>query len=567
MYCGLLLLLIIPFFLHAQDRYAVVIDEIMADPSPNVSLPGNEWIELKNISTLPVNLQNWRIGDANSQSGIMPFFVLQPDSFVIICPTGSVPVMQGYGNVIGVSGFPSLDNEGDQLFLKTNTSMIMHAVAYASSWYRNAVKSDGGWTLEMIDTHFPCIAMDNWKAGVDTRGGSPGKKNSIDAVNTDQSGPSLQRAFIIDSLTLIAVFSEPLDSLSGAIVSNYSLDGGLTIVSAITISPLFDRVLLSLANPLPANTVLTLTVEKVTDCSNNSIGSTNKTKIGLPADALLHDIVINEVLFNPKSGGSDYVELYNRSNKIIDAGKLFIGNRNTSGVINSLRLLAASPFYLFPGEYIVITEEPVILGLDYFVQNPGAVLQVSSLASYPDDEGTVIVLNFQGEVLDELNYKEEWHFALIKNPEGISLERIDPEADCQDPGNWHSAASTAGFGTPGYKNSQYKSIQDIHATIKVTPGIFSPDNDGHDDVATIQYKLSTPGYVGNIRLFDANGRMVRSLVSNGTTGLTGYWNWDGLNDKGQKLPAGIYIILTEFFNLEAKKKHFKNVVVLARKLN
>jgi hypothetical protein len=562
-----LLLHFLPCLLPAQNRYDIVIDEIMADPAPQVSLPANEWIELKNISANPVQLQNWRIGDATGQSGPMPNFILQPDSFVIVCTGSAVAAMQVYGRTISVTSFPSLDNDGDQLYLRSNAGVIIHAVSYFSSWYQNAVKSDGGWTLEMMDTKNPCAGISNWKASVDTRGGSPGIKNTVDAVNTDQTGPSLQRAYVIDNLNIVAVFDEPLDSLKGATAANYSVDGGLTILSAVTLSPLFDKVQLRLTGPLQAGTVYNLMANNVTDCKNNTIGTRNKTKVGLPADASPLEIVINEILFNPQSGGSDYVELYNRSNKIFDANKLYIANRNSSGVISSPKLLAPSPCYIFPEEYIVVTENATELALNYLVQNPDVVLTISSLPSFPDDEGDVILLNFQGNIVDEIKYRDDWHFALIDNAEGVALERIDPDGPSQNETNWHSAASTAGHGTPGYKNSQYKLLQGINATIEITPKVFSPDNDGRDDVTTIQYKTTEPGYTANITIYDAGGRPVTSLVRNGILGLTGYWNWDGLDDKKLKLPVGTYIIVTEIFNLRGKKETFKNVVVLARKLN
>jgi hypothetical protein len=236
-------------------------------------------------------------------------------------------------------------------------------------------------------------------------------------------------------------------------------------------------------------------------------------------------------------------------------------------VVSSQRLLASSPVYIFPGDYFVATEDADNLALNYLVQNPDNVLVLPSLPSYSDDEGDVIILNFQGGIVDEVKYKDDWHFKLIDDAEGVSLERIDPDAVSQDESNWHSAASTAGYGTPTYKNSQYKLAQAINAAIEVTPKVFSPDNDGRDDIATIQYKMSEPGYVANITIFDAAGRPVRNLVRNGTLGLTGYWNWDGLDDKGLKLPVGTYILFTEIFNLQGKKDKFKNTVVLARKLN
>jgi hypothetical protein len=551
---------------QSQNRYDVVIDEIMADPTPQVGLPNNEWIELKNTTTVPINLQNWRIGDATSQSGPMPNFTLQPDSFVVVCTSSAVAALSAFGTTISVTSFPSLDNAGDQLFLKAANGSIIHAVSYSDSWYQNAVKANGGWTLEMVDTKSPCAGSDNWKASIDPVGGTPGKKNSVDAINNDQTPPSLLRTYTIDSVTIIAVFNKPVDSSQGATVSNYTIDGGLTIASAITLSPLFDRVQLNLNSKMSLQTAYNITANNITDCKGNLIGSNNHAKAGLPEDAAPLDMVVNEILFNPRSNGYDYVEFYNRSKKIFDASKMYVANRNTSNAISSVTALAGTPWLIFPDDYIVSTENSISLQGNYLVKNPDNVLQVSSLPSFPDDNGFVLLLNLQGNVVDEVDYDHSWHFKLIDNEDGVALERIDPDGTSQDPNNWHSAASSAGYGTPTYKNSQYKQPPGINATIEITPKVFSPDNDGRDDITTVQYKMADPGYAANVTIFDAAGRPVRNLVQNAILGSSGYWNWDGLDDKERKLPVGTYIVYTEIFNLQGKKQKFKNTVVLARSL-
>lgn len=566
-FAKLLFYLILSLKLSAQSRYDIVIDEIMADPSPQTGLPNNEWVELKNVSATPVDLQGWRIGDASGQSGAMPSFILQPDSFVIVCTGSAVANLSVFGNVISVTSFPSLGNDGEMLFLKSSSGMVIHAVEYSSSWYGNEIKKDGGWTLEMVDTKNPCNGSNNWKASTDASGGTPGRKNSVDAVNMDNDPPKLINAFVIDNQTIHLVTDEPIDSLNGALTTNYTIDGGNSIISALPVAPLFTEIELKLNAVLSVNTAYTITVNNITDCKGNVISMDNTIKIALPSDAIADDLVINEILFNPKPDGYDYIELYNKSGKAIDASKIYIANRNSTGTISSAAQLSSLPFYIYPGDYIVITEDAASLQKSYLVKNPKQVLVISSLPSYPDDAGDVIITNMQGDIVDEVKYDKDWHFKLIDNDEGVSLERIDPAGPSQDASNWHSAASTAGYGTPTYINSQYKQTQAADATIEVSPKVFSPDNDGHDDIATIQYKVSEPGYVANITIFDAAGRPVRVLVNNGTMALNGYWNWDGLNDKRAKLPVGTYIIYTEIFNLQGKKKHFKNAVVLARRLN
>ena len=122
----LLILLFLPLYSLAQNRYDVVIDEIMADQTPQISLPSNEWLELKNVSANPINLLNWRIGDAAGQTGPMPNFVLQPDSFVIICSNGSAIQFSPFGPTIGISNFPSLDNDAELIYLRSKENRTIH---------------------------------------------------------------------------------------------------------------------------------------------------------------------------------------------------------------------------------------------------------------------------------------------------------------------------------------------------------------------------------------------------------------------------------------------------------
>ncbi|MGC4035285.1 MAG: lamin tail domain-containing protein [Chitinophagaceae bacterium] len=564
---AVLLFFLLPITMHAQNRYDIVIDEIMADPTPQIGLPNNEWIELKNVSVTAINLQGWRIADASGQSGPMPNYKLQPDSFVIVCTGSAVAAMSAFGKTISVTSFPSLDNDGETIFLKSASGAIIHAVNYNLASYKNPIKEDGGWTLEMIDTKNPCNGSNNWTASNNESGGTPGRKNSVDAINIDDTAPKLINGFVTDSQTIHLVFDEPLDSLNAAVANDYGIDGDISIITASPLAPLFNEIELKVNPVLSADKFYNITVSNVSDCRGNSIQSDNIVRIALPADAGKSDLVINEILFNPKPGGYDYIELYNSSNKTIDGSKVYIANRNSSSDISSAKALSEFPFYIFPGDYVVLTQDAESLQRNYLVKNPKQVRIISSMPSYPDDDGDVVVINIQGDIIDEVKYDEAWHFKLIDNDEGVALERVDPGGITQDASNWHSAASTAGYGTPTYINSQYKQTETTDATIEVSPKIFSPDNDGHDDITTIRYKLSDAGYVANITIFDAAGRPVRVLVNNGTMASTGYWNWDGLNDKGQKLPIGTYIIYTEIFNLQGKKKHFKNAVVLARRLN
>lgn len=562
-----MLFLLLPVILMAQgvNRYDVVITEFMADPVPVTGLPNNEWIEIKNVSATPVNLQGWRMGDATSLSGELPFYILQPDSLLIICTNSAVNALSTYGNVIAVTSFPSLDNNGDLIFLRSAESVVIHAIEFTLDWYDNALKQEGGWSLEMIDTKIPCAGSANWKASINPLGGTPGSINSINGHVTDFASTKLNRAYNLDNLNVVLVFNNPVDSTSASLASNYQVDNG-QVISAKTIEPLFNHVQLTFSQPMLPGNIYTITVTNMRDCNGQLISIQDNIKVGISEEASTLDIVVNEILFNPRSNANDFIEIYNRSQKLVDASGLFIANRNSSGVVSSARQFTDQPWLIFPGDHIVVTTDLQNLQLNYLVKHPGAVIVLPTLPSFPDDDGHVLLLNKQGEIVDEVNYNHNWHFKLIDNKEGVSLERIDPESGSQQQSNWQSAASTAGYGTPTYVNSQFRQQGISDMEITVIPKLFSPDNDGHEDFTMINYLLSEPGFVANVTIFDAAGRPVKHLLKNGTLSQQGSWKWDGLDNDNQALPVGNYIIFTEIFNLQGATKKYKNIVVLARRL-
>lgn len=548
---------------QVANRFDVVIHEVFPDPSPPVGLPASEFIELRNISSSVFNLRNWKIGDGSSTATITVNYSLQPDSIVVICASASAQAFSAFGATIGVAGFPSLNNDADHLVLISPEGKVIHFVSYELSWYDNAVKSDGGWTLEMIDARNPCSGAGNWIASRDAKGGTPGKRNSVESINPDRAPPGLLRTYTLDSNTIIAVFDESLDSNTAAITSNYKLDKGIAITKATPPGPPFNEVQLKVS-ALQPSTVYSLSVINVSDCSGNSIGMLNVAKAGLPSQTDAGGIIINEILFNPKPPGMDYVEFYNRTGKIFDASSLSFGNRSITGAITSLKKLNETPFLIFPSDHIVTTADARLLQQQYAVKHPQKILLIDPMPSLPDDKGSIVLLNQQGKIIDEISYDEKWHFPLIVNREGVALERIDSEQPSQSTRNWTSAASDIGFGTPTWRNSQFKTVHALQGKVEVRPPVISPDNDGFDDVCFIDYQLNEPNNVATIIIYDLNGNIVRNLVRNATLSEKGFFWWDGLDDKNHRLPTGVYIIITQLFTLGGKKKHFKNLVTIGR---
>ena len=556
-------------YLEAEEAaaYDILINEIFADPSPPIGLPEAEYIELYNRSSKNINLENFILADRNDEV-LLPYYLLAAGDYVILYKNGEASFGL-FGDTLALEDFIGLGNTEDDLQLLNAAGDIVHAVSYNNDWYQDSDKAKGGWSLELINPQNYCAIDNNWRASTQASGGTPGMQNSVWWEESDESPLDLICAYPLSPTTVRLFFNK-------AVSEEVMLDGfsiaGIDILDIEVEAPLFQTVLLTLASPLAngARYKIHLEGSVVTDCRGNAVGMFNEAALALADEVAAQDVIINEVLFNPIVGGKDFVELYNRSDKVIDLSDLRMANRNETGDISQVEIIETNCL-LFPEEYRVLTEAPMDIWNRY--ENVSYYhLSESSLPSYPDKEGWVVLYEaapLGALVVDEFAYREDMHYPLLRDKNGVSLERINPNAPSGSPDSWHSAAEEVGFATPTYRNSQFaEQGEDNDDELLWLPvARLSPDNDGFEDFLQILYAPDKPGYTAHIRIYDAKGRLVKKLAENKLLATEGFLQWDGVYDSGSRARSGIHILEAKLVHTEGEVRRYKMAFVVASKLD
>jgi hypothetical protein len=540
----------------------ILITELFADPSPIIGLPEAEFIELYNRSTQPVNLQGWKLSDPTSEA-TLPDYILGVGDYVIVTSGASATLFNSFGAVVGVSNFPTLNNSSDNLILKDNTGSIIDAVNYSDSWYKNDDKKQGGWTLELIDTENLCAESENWMASENIKGGTPGSENSVKANKPDLTGPRLIMTIPISENQLKLIFDEKLDDqLPDA--SQFELVPAIVVNSVSFGSQTLRELILELESEIQEGVTYTITINTILDCSGNLIQQDfNKFNFGLPEEAEQLDIVINELLFNPKPFGVDFIEIYNRSQKFINLKNWSFGNYESEAAINLISI-TTNDFLLSPRSIAAFTADPFNIKSNYPKVLLESLYQVSELPPFPDDQGSVSIVNQEGDVIDYFQYNRDFHSVFIRDKEGVSLERISSEASSNDVNNWKSASSTVGFATPGYVNSNTVVSTLTEGEVTIVPEIFMPVF-GQPDFTEIRYNFNQGGRVANIKIVDHQGREIKVIANNETLATNGFYRWDGDREDGTKARPGYYVVWFEIFDADGIVETYrKRVVVAAR---
>jgi hypothetical protein len=533
----------------------ILITEIFSDPSPAVELPSEEFIEILNTTKDTIDLSGFVFSDA-STSVVLPSYQLPPSEYLIVTTAEAVPSYKVFGNVIGISPWPSLNNSEDILTLKDEPGNPIFDVQYFSSWHQNSLKSDGGWSLEMKNLNEYCTGAYNWTSSSSLSGGSPGQVNTVFSNIPDLTSPALNDFEILDSLQILLKFNEAIDNL--VLPSHLVLSKGIMVEKIIFQDP--GAFIIRLNKSLILKTSYQLEIKNIKDCKGNT-SEDQILNFQLPELSDAEDIIINEVLFNPLPNGVDYVEIYNRSDKCINLKNWKLGTIKLDTVAD-FKLISSGYLILNPGDYMCLTPDPSIVKYQYNVSFIESLNAMTGFPSYNDDKGSVILTDMNNKTIDRFDYNEKFHFNLLDDKEGVSLERLSFYAPTQNRNNWHSAASTSGYGTPGYENSQ-KIEENSQKNISVTPKVFTPDLDSWKDLAFINFKFNEPGNVASISIYDIKGRRVKTLAKNELLNQEGFFQWDGTNENGQLAATGHYIVFFEIFNIKGEATSFKETVVLA----
>lgn len=551
------------FFFFQQPVVAykdIIFTEIFADPTPVIGLPEAEFVELFNRSNKPISLQGWKFSDASS-TATLPAHILMPGDYVIVAPAASAAAFTTFGAVLGLSGFPTLNNGADNLKLRDETDLLVDEVNYTDSWYKNDDKRQGGWTLELIDPENSCAEEENWIASEHASGGTPGSENSVKASKPDLTGPQLLSAIPVSATQVKLRFNEKLNEVLPPTAA-FEISPMLVVSQVNFANSSLRELLLELESPIQVQQRYAVTVTSIHDCSGNSIQEDHReATFGFPEPAEAGDVVINEILFNPRPFGVDFLEVFNYSDKYINLKNWSVGNIQNGNATN-LRTITTDDFLLPPKSFVALTVDPFTIQSHY--PHAEELLKVEALPSFPDDEGTVSLVSDGAELLDYFLYTDDYHSALLRDKEGVSLERIHADRPTNDPNNWKSAASVVGYATPGHRNSNSLEVVSTQGKVNVEPEIFVPVF-GHPDFTEIRYSFEQGGKVANLKILDHQGREVKQLATNELLATEGFFRWDGERDDGTQARPGYYVVWLEVFDGNGRVDTFrKRVVVAAR---
>ncbi len=543
----------------------IVINEIMYQPVARQP----EWIELFNPGDSPINLGDWSFSD-NILTDKISFgdTALIIDALDYLILTADTTIFQNFPSIlcpvfVPHQGFPTLNNDGDVIYLYDLIGSIIDQVAYSP-----AMGDAAGFSLERIHANRGSNDPANWALSNDSLGATPGRRNSVTPRDFDLALGSLtyspHNPFPGEEVSISCQLKNVgLQSTTGFLIQ-YFLDlnanknfeaeellGESESVSQVIAAEDSLLVPFSYLAELSGRFALLAQLKLATDQVPKNDTLSTLLSIGFDKNSL----VINEIMYAPDDGQPEWIELYNPLTQPVD---LTCWNFSDSDSSSSVKI-TSQPLKLQPQSYFVLSQNYTLP--DYFENETINFSVPPNFPNLNNDEDFVFLFDGNKNIIDAVQYWDRWN-----SRDGFSLERINPGLGANDSCNWSASVNSLG-GTPGKQNSIFVDVLPSDAALSISPNPFSPDDDGRDDITVISYQLPFNLSQVNIKIYDVRGRLVRLLVNNQPSAVNNRTIWDGRDNDGHDCRMGIYIVFLEAIHYsEGAVRTLKKSVVLAKQL-
>lgn len=511
------------------------ISEWMSDPSPSYGLPNVEWVELVNMSDQSIDLSKLSIADPSTKVALTAYS-LKPDSAVIVCSLNACNYFSTQ-NCIEVNSLPSLNNSSDSIFIWANDTLLIDFVQYDLSAMPADFRRDGGYSMMRKEYPEECLFSQRIDFAQDIIGGSPGTISNLPRTNS-----------LDIKVTTFSSTQVDIQMNVKAFISTNSLHSGMQILRVINNEYLYGTsYTFHLNKKLEAGSVYNFYMDSLRTCRNQIKRINAEIEIIYPKQIDENEIFINEVLYNPNSGGVDFVEFYNTTSKYIQLQNSHLYNQS-NGKLQHVYL--SESMIIEPFGFKILTSDTAILKGQYNNMIRSNAIQRTPFLSLPDTGGQLTWLSQNGDTLDQINYGDTYQNPLHRNTEGYSLEKISSSESNFYASNWTTSAV---YATPGYLNSQHiQSFSIQHKPFYCNPCHVTTNLNGVNDYAVLHMGEATQGCFGSIGIYRLSGEKVIDLIVNQSLGSINAFQWNGQQQGGTLLEDGIYVAVAEWWSPDGK---------------
>ncbi len=377
----------------------------------------------------------------------------------------------------------------------------------------------------------------------------------LEKLTSDITPPSLISTKILSESKIELEFSEEIILPQK---ENFKINPELTILS-VTQDPFNShKLILTLDKRLDEGKTYILMVSNIRDIANNA-SLERSTAIGLYKSPNRNEVIITEILFDPISGGADYIEFYNSSDKVVNLKSSKIGNISRNQSIS-----ITNDILLNPKNFVCFTSDPNWVKNEYNPPTNSTIIQ-QTLPLYNATDGIASIQNENGIVIDSFSYTDELHNKILNNVKGVSLERVSI-VDGTFTNIWTSGIQSTNFGTPGYlnanKNNGVINTEDMFSLLSKS---FSPNGDGEKDELIFVYKLPKSGFITEINVYAEDGHLINTISKGEFIASQGFFKWDGFNANDELERIGVYILVGKFFHVDGETYQIYQPCILSDK--